>query len=253
MSGGGKGDSIVTGFDDLYSFRFAHGRGYDKQSVELFRAMALDLADDLLREITSLQDRLEESGAASTEERSLLEAFRTLDADGRRRLLERLRPAPSPVVVPPSPAWLHGKPVSAPPPAPSSITVPPAILGDRPPTPEPLAAPSPVREAVASPIVVKAPPAPWLSAHEQTDARVLNFPAREPERPAAPVDAGLGDLFSRLDFGPPPADLLAAAANPEPPALAPVITLHAPIEVTEGYGLSAELPAPSPAFGGWFS
>ncbi len=253
MNGGGKGDSIVTGFDDLHSFRFAHGRGYDKQSVELFRAMALDLADDLLREITSLQDRLEESGTASAEERSLLEAFRTLDTDGRRRLLERLRPAPSPVVVPPSPAWLQGDLVSAPPPAASSFTVPPASLGDRAPTPEPSAAPSPAREALASPIVVKAPPAPWLGANEQTDARVLNFPTRDPEPTAAPVDAGLGDLFSRLDFGPPPADLLAAAANPEPPALAPVITLHSPIEVTDGYGPSAELPAPSPAFGGWFS
>ncbi len=243
----------MTGFDDLHSFRFAHGRGYDKQSVELFRAMALDLADDLLREITSLQDRLEESGAATAEERSLLEAFRTLDPDGRRRLLERLRPAPSPVVVPPSPSWLQGDVVSAPPPGPGSISVHPPIVGDRPTAAAAAAAPSPRHDTVAAPIVVKAPPAPWLGADEQNDARVLSFPAREPERAADAVDAGLGDLFSRLDFGPPPADLLAAASNPEPPTLAPVITLHAPIAVTEGRGPSAELPAPSPAFGGWFS
>ena len=48
----------MTTYDDLISYRFAAGKGYDKQSVETFRAMALNQVDELLHQLTTLQDQV---------------------------------------------------------------------------------------------------------------------------------------------------------------------------------------------------
>jgi Meckel syndrome type 1 protein len=258
--------------------------------------------------VTSLRDQRLAGGVADGDEASLLAAYRALDPTGRRQLLERARPAATPVNVPPPPAWLQPESSVAPVPPPDAPPVAPpmaplgASLGAPPfaeptslaelfavPAPslaaapealvEPLPAvaaapPEPVRPpgAVANPIVVKAPPAPWLTVQPEAGAQVLAFPAREPE-PQPLVDSALDELFARLDFGPPAATLLAATAGARAEAgtadseasavasstvdddapLAPVIALRTPIEVARTATGRQDLPTPTPAFGGWLS
>ncbi len=264
----------MTAYDDLNAFRFAPGKGYDRQSVETFRALALNHVDDLLNRVTSLRDDVARLQAGDQDEAAVLAGFRAMDPATRRSLLDQLRPTPSPVSVP-TPPWLDERITppgldmsSPPPPAPVSL----ARLFDEPEPapstsgpiglaglfgsdPEPTPSPAGVSAApiaVANPITVKAPPAPWLAEGPRAEATVLAFPSRDAEPTV--VDSRLDDLFARLDFGPPAADLLAAAsslAEPEPfGQLAAVIALRAPIEVAVPSGVG-ELPVPTPAFGGW--
>lgn len=46
----------MNAFDELAGYRFSPGRDYDKRSVETFRARVLNLVDDLLNQVTQLQD-----------------------------------------------------------------------------------------------------------------------------------------------------------------------------------------------------
>jgi hypothetical protein len=102
----------VTAYDDLISYRFAGGKGYDKQSVETFRAMALNQVDELLHQLTALQDSVATTGSAT--ERQLVELARMLPPHERERLVAELtRPIE---VAPAAPAGtsdlLGGAPVS---------------------------------------------------------------------------------------------------------------------------------------------
>ncbi len=263
----------MTAYDDLNAFRFAPGKGYDRQSVETFRALALNHVDDLLNRVTSLRDDVARLQAGDQDEAAVLAGFRAMDPSMRRNLLEQLQPTPSPVSVP-TPPWLDERVTPPaldtvpPPPAPvnlarffdepepaPSVAGPIGLAGLFAADPEPASrstgrSPEPI--TVANPITVKAPPAPWLAEGPNAEATVLAFPSRDAEPTV--VDRQLDELFARLDFGPPAADLLAAAsslAEPEPfGELAPVIALRAPIEVAVPSGVG-ELPVPTPAFGGW--
>jgi hypothetical protein len=89
----------VTAYDDLIGYRFATGRGYDKQSVETFRALALNQVDDLLHQVTALRDELAQGGGVTDpDERELLTMFRNLGQLGRVGILDAARdggvPAP---------------------------------------------------------------------------------------------------------------------------------------------------------------
>lgn len=58
-------------YEELAGYRFASGRDYDKRAVETFRARVLNLVDDLLNQVTQLQDEVadlrERSRVAATE------------------------------------------------------------------------------------------------------------------------------------------------------------------------------------------
>lgn len=45
-------------YEELAGYRFASGRDYDKRAVETFRARVLNLVDDLLNQVTQLQDEV---------------------------------------------------------------------------------------------------------------------------------------------------------------------------------------------------
>lgn len=48
----------VNPYEELAGYRFASGRDYDKRAVETFRARVLNLVDDLLNQVTQLQDEV---------------------------------------------------------------------------------------------------------------------------------------------------------------------------------------------------
>jgi hypothetical protein len=99
----------VTAYNDLNGFQFRTGKGYEKRSVEQFKAISLTAVDELLREVTQLRDEL--AGASHSappvrteptlnpEEASLLARFRSANADVRRLML--LGQPPSSVAPPP--------------------------------------------------------------------------------------------------------------------------------------------------------
>jgi hypothetical protein len=87
---------FVTGtnaYEELASQRLETGRGYDKRSVETFRARALDLVDELLRQVTELTDRLAVGGhrVLSEAEAELLDSFGPADSFQRREALAALQ------------------------------------------------------------------------------------------------------------------------------------------------------------------
>jgi hypothetical protein len=85
----------TNAYAELSGHRLDAGRGYDKRSVETFRAHALDLVDELLRQVTDLEDRLVARGqpALSEAEAQLLHAFRFADSFQRRDALAVLEHA----------------------------------------------------------------------------------------------------------------------------------------------------------------
>ena len=48
----------MNAYEELASHRFSPGRDYDKRSVETFRARVLNLVDELLNQVTQLQDEV---------------------------------------------------------------------------------------------------------------------------------------------------------------------------------------------------
>lgn len=157
--------TATNAYDELAGRRLDNGRGYDKRSVEKFRAHALDVVDGLLRKVTELEDRLTagSSPALSGDEAELLHAFRHADSSQRRdalavleRSLRLTRPqtdderAPEleSVVATELDDWLlgFGEPVAPPPVGPRSsavrepalrlpLRVAPVERSPRPPTP----------------------------------------------------------------------------------------------------------------------
>jgi hypothetical protein len=83
----------TNAYAELSGQRLDHGRGYDKRSVETFRARALDLVDGLMRQVTELQDRLTAGGvpALSEAETDLLHAFRYADSFQKQEALALLQ------------------------------------------------------------------------------------------------------------------------------------------------------------------
>jgi hypothetical protein len=69
----------TNAYDELSGLRLDVGRGYDRRSVETFRARALGIVDDLLRRVTELEDRLAAGGGPSLfePETDLVNAFRS--------------------------------------------------------------------------------------------------------------------------------------------------------------------------------
>lgn len=87
----------MTAYDDLIAYRFTPGKGYDKQSVETFRALALNQVDDLLNQITVLRDQMTEAGDNNTGgfadpiERELIDRFRKIDGRSRDQVIDLTR------------------------------------------------------------------------------------------------------------------------------------------------------------------
>jgi hypothetical protein len=84
--------TATNAYEELSRQRLDAGRGYDKRSVETFRAHALDLVDTLLRQVSELEDRLAAGGQAamSEAESDLLRAFRFADSLQRHEALTAL-------------------------------------------------------------------------------------------------------------------------------------------------------------------
>ena len=113
-------------YDELSKQRLEVGRGYDKRSVETFRARALDLVDELLKQATELADRLAlgRHSDLSQTEAELLAAFRSSDSFQRSDALAALgraseRTTPSNAEKPEREDWLSsfGDAVAPSPPA----------------------------------------------------------------------------------------------------------------------------------------
>jgi hypothetical protein len=88
----------VTAYDELNAFQFKGGKGYDKRSVEEFRARTLNVLDDVLRANVHLEERLAHQAqpqaalgpALSADEQDLLDRYRSLTSTQRYELLQRL-------------------------------------------------------------------------------------------------------------------------------------------------------------------
>jgi hypothetical protein len=88
----------VTPYDELNAFQFKGGKGYDKRSVEEFRARTLNVLDDVLRANVHLEERLAHQAqpvvipgpSLSADEQDLLDRFRSLTSSQRYELLQRL-------------------------------------------------------------------------------------------------------------------------------------------------------------------
>ena len=48
----------MNAYEELAGYRFGSGRDYDKRSVETYRARVLNLVDELLNQLTQLQDEV---------------------------------------------------------------------------------------------------------------------------------------------------------------------------------------------------
>ena len=88
----------VTAYDELSTFQVKAGKGYDKRSVEQFRALALGIVDELMRESTVLRDQLAATpgtplpvshGAPmlTADEESVLARYRSVDVAGRQAMI----------------------------------------------------------------------------------------------------------------------------------------------------------------------
>jgi hypothetical protein len=88
----------VTAYDELNAFQFKGGKGYDKRSVEEFRARTLNVLDDVLRANVHLEERLAHQAqppallgpVLSADEQDLLDRFRPLSPAQRFELLQRM-------------------------------------------------------------------------------------------------------------------------------------------------------------------
>ena len=212
----------VNAYDDLSAFQFRSGKGYEKRSVEQFRASALTAIDDLLRVNVQLQDRLAgpaalaakpPSSALHPDEQHLVNQYRSMTTSQRSDLLRGLEyPSPRPASVD-NPAQFNGsiepqgwpEPVTAPPlsPPPSSPT--PSISWD-----SPLSPPAPF----TSPPSMYAQP-DWLTEWESlspdqgtgaaTDEAISTRPMNEWLTPQATDTASSNSDFgwSRDDMAPP--------------------------------------------------
>jgi hypothetical protein len=82
----------TNAYDELSGLRLDVGRGYDRRSVETFRARALGIVDDLLRRVTELEDRLAAGGESSLSapEMELVNAFRSADPSQQREAVAML-------------------------------------------------------------------------------------------------------------------------------------------------------------------
>jgi hypothetical protein len=84
----------VTAYSELSAFQFQSGKGYDKRSVEHFKALSLGAVDELLREVTQLRNQLIGATEAAPvgvvlngEEELLLGRFRSADDETRKVML----------------------------------------------------------------------------------------------------------------------------------------------------------------------
>jgi hypothetical protein len=155
----------VTAYNDLNGFQFRTGKGYEKRSVEQFKAISLSAVDELLREVTQLRD--EQAGASQSaasalsqpsltaEEASLLARFRSASTDVRQFMLVGLPPViASQPTTPPASAPAGSLSPMAPfgvPPIPQLEPIQPLLFGsDESPVPD-IAFPSPTdsHEAMA--------------------------------------------------------------------------------------------------------
>jgi hypothetical protein len=119
----------VTAYNDLNGFQFRTGKGYEKRSVEQFKAISLSAVDELLREVTQLRDEMAGAGqpsahvpgdpALSPEEVSLITRFRSATSDVRQLML-----VGQPPVAPPEPP-AFGTLAAMPPVFPSETAQPP--------------------------------------------------------------------------------------------------------------------------------
>jgi hypothetical protein len=137
----------VTAYNELSSFQVKSGKGYDKRSVEQFRALALGIVDELMRESTGLRDQLSAGpvppppaahGAPmlTADEEALLARYRSADGAQRQAMLTGPAFISAPMVVqPPSTSsqpsttelmWGFDS-ASSPPVAPPVTPAPPAL------------------------------------------------------------------------------------------------------------------------------
>ena len=284
----------MSAYDDLQAFQVKPGKGYEKRSVEEFRAIALTAVDDLLRHQVQLKDQL--AGAAQPPhpelapgERRLLDQFRALSPIEQADLLRAglagipavapARPAAAamfPIGEPTPMAWSPGPTVDEPSDwladlespvgwgagevdasavwtSSAALPVSPfpasAVAWDAPPTNT-----APVASNGFSPSHdwfldqergANVPPAPkvdpeWFGTEVSAPvtADVVAFPARPAQAPRLD-DAHLDSLFDQLDFGRPPADVLAATSMAAHDALPQV-----PMAVQTAPNTAVTLPAP---------
>jgi hypothetical protein len=178
---------IVTAYSELSAFQFQSGKGYDKRSVEHFKALSLGAVDELLREVTQLRNQLLGASEAApsgvvlnAEEELLLGRFRTADDETRKVMLIGRAPAApfgtnqappqAPIGFDMSPSGPGGSGFSsaAPPPyAETSRNAEPTWTQDVPPSPAGWTTLEPQAESFSDPSDPDAPE--WLRALAEPD------------------------------------------------------------------------------------
>lgn len=181
----------MNAFDELAGYRFSPGRDYDKRSVETFRARVLNMVDDLLNQVTVLQDEVADlrtrTAAVAEEHEAPVVPTTWLDA-----IVGEPAPPALDDAVPPSPGF-------------SGFVRPFATM-----------APTP---ADAPPAAFPAPPVmAWLADLEDPAPADAESPAPVVDEPAQPQWTVTSDLdLDLVDDGPTTADLLRAGVAPPPP------------------------------------
>ncbi len=321
----------VSVYDNLGSYQFKPGKGYDKRSVEQFRASALNQIEDLLLELTQLKDQMvdgyERSSTVSGDEAIMLRLFRGLRVDEQQSILvTRLRvphlspptdhdgwpipEAPAPSQAPPpivenawlteleepatvealdAPAEALGDYLMPPDPFASLVTWDETIVGVQvppttapfdpfttatpaflpPPPPAVAAEPKPTPGEPASdwfhdhafglgepvpPVVMSSLSASSSATPHEVTAplfgEVISFPSAALH---ASEDNRLDSLFNELDFGPPPAAVLASTCPQPVDHLFEPLAQSAPLIVTDAPTNSQPLPTPVAPWSGWIS
>lgn len=181
----------MNAFDELAGYRFSPGRDYDKRSVETFRARVLNMVDDLLNQVTVLQDEVADlrtrTAVVAEEHEAPVVPTTWLDAI----VGEPALPAPDDA-VPPSPGFSgFVRPFASM--APTSADAPPAAFP-------------------APPVMA------WLADLEDPAPADTESPAPMTDEPAQPQWTVTSDLdLDLVDDGPTTADLLRAGVAPPPP------------------------------------
>lgn len=160
----------MTAYNDLSGFQFRSGKGYDRRSVEQFRALALGAVDELLRETTVMRDQLEGGGPVAApptltaEEEMVLGRFRRGDSEFRQFMMlatpasvAAAHTAPPPSIAPeqvPQPDYRSAPSMPSMPPSPGQAPV-EQSWGIAP--PEPAVGPTPHSPAAADPFTPQPP------------------------------------------------------------------------------------------------
>ena len=262
----------MSAYDELKTFQFRLGKGYDRRSVEEYRATVLNAVDELLRQIVLLNEESSVRGPEPTphlspDEIHVLQLFRSLSSHERTAVMAHglkhsaasidPRPLTSAAQGPSirEPSWAanletDGWPISI---AATTNTWAQTAPAFTPAAPAFAPAETAGRVDWFSTHAAEPTPPPsidpdWFGRQVSAPVagEVVPFPARPVPLPST-NDAHLDSLFDQLDFGRPPADVFMATDL----VFAPSAT--APLAIRPIPANAARLPEPVQPWTGWVS